>query len=139
MILAFSRLKYLLAESDLNVSDLHRRLAKRGARIRLKILYDLCQESRALDRLDLRVAGAVCQFFKVSLNELITFENGRGNLRRFSAAKQKRLNALMTRNNDGDLDRSELKELKRLVSEAEAINLRNTCILAEQKQQFMPK
>ena len=106
--------------------------------VNVKSLYRLSSEHRPLERLDLRVAGMICHVCKVPLSDLISFENGHGKLRRFSAAKQKRLDVLMTRNNDGDLGRAELLELKALVREAEEMNLKNARVLARQKQQLMP-
>jgi len=53
-----------------------------------------------------------------------------GGLQRFSAAKQKRLDTLMTKNNEGQVTPEELEELRSLVHEAEAMTLVNARALA---------
>jgi hypothetical protein len=72
----------------------------------------------------------VCE---VPLSELITFETPKGTLHRLSAAKQKRLDTLMTKNNKGQLTDGEREELRALVREAEEITLANARILAGQR------
>jgi hypothetical protein len=133
MVVAFSRLKRVLGERDLTVPELHRRIRKRGMRINLKSLYRLAHDQEPVERLDLRVAGAVCEICDVPLSELIAFIANPVKLQRISAAKQKRLDVLMSKNNDGKLNRTELKELRALVKEAEEITLTNARILAGQK------
>jgi Cro/C1-type helix-turn-helix DNA-binding protein len=134
MVHAFSRLKRVLDEQNLTVPALHRRLLEQGLRINVKSLYRLSNDRQPLQRLDLRVAGAICQVFALSLSELITFEAPRRKLRRLAAAKQKRLDALMARSNEGKLTPSEGQELRALVREAEEIMLDNARHLAEQRQ-----
>jgi hypothetical protein len=69
----------------------------------------------------------------VPLSELITFGTPKGMLHRLSAAKQKRLDTLMTKNNKGQLTDGEREELRALVREAEEITLANARILAGQR------
>jgi hypothetical protein len=136
MVKAFSRLKRVLDEQNLTVPALHRRLRQHGVRVNLKSLYRLSNDRRPLQRLDLRLAGAICQEFTLPLSELIVFETPARKLRRLSAAKQKRLDALMARNNDGTLSKAEAQELRTLVREAEEILLANARQLAKQREQL---
>jgi hypothetical protein len=136
MVQAFSRLKRVLAEQNLTVPELHRRMEQQGLRINLKSLYRLSNDRQPLQRLDLRVAGAICQVFALPLSELIVFTTPGNKLRRLAARKQKRLEALMARNNEGLLTDAEEKELRALVREAEEIMLDNARQLAEQREQL---
>jgi hypothetical protein len=136
MVHAFSRLKRVLDERHMTVPELHRHLLKRGLRINLKSLYRLSDDRQPLQRLDLRVAGAICQTFTLPLSELIAFEAPDKKLRRLAAGKQKRLDALMARSNEGTLTKAERQELRALVREAEEIMLDNARRLAEQRQQL---
>lgn len=134
---AYSRLKQVLDERQMSVPELHRRIGKQGLRINLKSLYRLSYEHQLLERLDLRVAGAICQVCEVPLSDLITFEGSRRRLQRFSAVKQKRLDTLMTKNNEGQVTPEELEELRSLVREAEAMTLGNARALARQRQRLV--
>jgi Cro/C1-type HTH DNA-binding domain len=139
MILAFSRLKRVLGEQKMSVPELHRRITQQGVHVNLKSLYRLVHEHEPLERLDLRVAGAVCEVCRVPLSELILFTSEHAKLQRLSALKQKRLDALMAKNNDGKLNRTEQDELRALVHDAEEITLANARILAGQRAQFVPR
>ncbi len=136
MVHAFSRLKRVLEGQNMTVPALHRRLREQGLRINVKSLYRLSNDRQPLQRLDLRVAGAICQVFALRLSELITFEAPQKKLRGLAAAKQKRLDALMARSNDGKLTAAEAEELRTLVREAEEIMLDNARQLAEHRQQL---
>jgi hypothetical protein len=120
----------------MSVPELHRRMRKQGLRINLKSLYRLNKDQQPLERLDLRVAGAICQIFDLPLSELIAFESPRTKLRRLAARKQKRLDTLMGRSNEGLLTSAEKQELRSLVREAEEIMLDNARRLAGQRQQL---
>jgi hypothetical protein len=136
MVQAFSLLKRVLNEQNLTVPELHRRLRQQGQRINLKSLYRLNNDRQPLQRLDLRVAGAICQAVALPLSELITFEAPRKKLRRLTSEKQKRLDTLMAGSNEGRLTNAEKQELRALVREAEEIMLDNARRLAEQRQQL---
>jgi hypothetical protein len=131
---AFSRLKRVLGERQLTVSELHRRIRQRGWRVNRKSLYRLSNESQPLERLDLGVAGAICSVCAVPLSDLIAFETTPRKLRRLAAAKQKRLDTLMAKNNEGLLTKAERQELRGLVREAEDITLANARLLAGQRE-----
>jgi hypothetical protein len=136
MLHAYSRLKQLLADQELTVPQLSRRIEQEGLRVNLKCLYRLNNDRQPVERLDLRVAGVICQVCRVPISELITFEPPRPRLRRFSADKQKRLDLLMTKNNDGKLTKAEQSELKSLVREAEELTLENARTLASQRREL---
>ncbi len=136
MMQAFSRLKRVLNEQNMTVPELHRRMRQRGLRINLKSLYRLNNDQQPLQRLDLGVAGAICQVFDLPLSELIAFEPTKTKLRRLATAKQKRLDTLMAKSNDGKLTSAERHELQTLVREAEEIMLANARQLAQQRQQL---
>ena len=125
MVQAFSRLKRVLGERRMSVPELQRRLEQHGLIVNLKSLYRLARDDQPLERLNLRVAGMICQVCEVPLSNLIAFEMTEARLRRLSSAKQRRLDALMAANNAGRLSPSERKELQGLVREAEEIALSN--------------
>jgi len=133
---AYSRLRSLLHDQNMTVPELHRRMSTQGTRINLKSLYRLSDDRQPLQRLDMRVAGALCQVFDLPLSDLITFEIPQQKLRRLTASKQKRLDALMAKNNEGTLTKAESEELKMLVRETEEIMLANARQLAEQRRQL---
>jgi hypothetical protein len=130
---AYSRLKRLLGERKITVPELYKRIKQRGMHVNLKSLYRLSREHQPLARLDLRVAGAICQVCEVPLSELIIFETPEATLHRLSAAKQTRLDMLMAKNNEGQLTDGEREELQVLVREAEEMTLANARILAGQR------
>ena len=134
MVHAFSQLKRVLGERKLSIPQLQRRLEERGLIVNLKSLYRLAKDDQPLERLNLRVAGMICQVCDVSLSKLIAFELTDIRLRRLSTAKQRRLDVLMDRNNQGQLTSAERKELQVLVRDAEEIALSNARKLAGQRQ-----
>jgi hypothetical protein len=136
MLRAYSRLKQLLAQQELTVSELARRIRRQGQPVNLKSLYRLRNDQQPLQRLDLRLAGVICQVCQVPLSELIMFEKPRPRLRRLPAGRQKRLDVLMAKNNDGQLTRAEQGELEDLVREAEQITLENARLLAGQRREL---
>ena len=138
MVQAFSQLKRVLGERRLSVPQLQRRLEEHGLTVNLKSLYRLAKDDQPLERLNLRVAGMICQVCDVPLSKLIAFELAEARLRRLSTAKQNRLDALMDKNNDGLLTSAERKELKALVRDAEEIALCNARKLAGQRRSLTP-
>ena len=136
MLHAYSRLKQVLAEQELTVSQLYRRIQRQRLRVNLKSLYRLSNDRQPVERLDLRVAGVICQVCQVPLSDLITFESPNRRLRRFPSNKQKRLDLLMAKNNDGRLNSAEQSELQSLVREAEELTLENARTLATQRREL---
>lgn len=133
---AYSRLKGLLTQQRLSIPELHRRIRSQGVVINIKSLYRLSDEHHPLERLDMRVAGAICQVCAVPLSDWIVFEDEDGKLRSLSAEKQKRLDILMAQNNAGTMIEAERNELQALVREAEEITLTNARLLAKQRQRL---
>ena len=138
MVQAFSQLKRVLGERRLSVPQLQRRLEEHGLTVNLKSLYRLAKDDQPLERLNLRVAGMICQVCDVPLSKLIAFELAETRLRRLSAAKQNRLDALMDKNNEGVLTSAERRELRALVRDAEEIALSNARKLAGQRRSLTP-
>jgi hypothetical protein len=135
-MIAYSRLKHLLTQQKLSIPELHRRIRSQGLEINIKSLYRLGDEHQPLERLDMRVAGAICQVCAVPLSDWIVFEEEDGKLRMLSTTKQARLDGLMAQNNAGALSESERSELQALVREAEEITLTNARLLAKQRQRL---
>jgi DNA-binding Xre family transcriptional regulator len=133
---AYSRLKRVLSQKKMSVPELQRRIRQRGLNINLKSLYRLSDEQQPLERLDMRVAGAICEVCDVSLSDLIVFETHSPTLYTLPEARQKRLDELMPRHNGGELTEAELEELRGLVHEAEEITLRNARLLQQQRQRI---
>ena len=103
MIQAYSRLRCVLDKRDMTVPALHRLICQRGEKVNIKSLYRLSKDHVAVDRLDLRVAWLICEICRVPLSELVVYEKPPHRLRRLAASKQKRLDTLMSGNNDGTL------------------------------------
>ena len=133
MIKAYSRLQSILDKREITVSELRRRLAERGVAVNIKTLYRLNDSHEPVHRLDLTVAGAICDVCEVDLNALVSFDDLGGRFLRLSSAKQRRLDELMDANNEGQLRSAEKRELAELVEETEQITLHNARLLATQK------
>ncbi len=138
MTIAHSRLKTILGQRRMNVPELERRIRRRGIKVNIKSLYRLSDEHAQIERLDLKLAAAICEECGVSLGELITFAHPQETLRQLSTDKQKRLDFLMKRSNEGRLRPSERKQLHALVTEAEEITLAIARFLACHRKQLQP-
>jgi len=135
---AYSRLRILLAKLNWTVFQLHRRLAAEGFAVNIKSLYRLASEE-PLEKIDLRIAAAICSVCKVTFGELITLEKPRAQLRQLDAKTQARLNELMERGNDGTLTARQKKEFELLAEKAHRISLENARVLqAERKRGRVP-
>ena len=137
MITAYSRLQAILDKQALTVPELRRRLAERGLEVNIKSLYRLKDAHEPLQRLDLTVAGAICEVCEVELSALVSFDRLGGRLQRLSRAKQQRLDELMDANNAGRLRKAEQRELAELVDETQKITLHNARLLAAQKRKAL--
>ena len=60
MVQAYSQLKRVLSKRQITIPELHRLLKQSGMQVNVKSLYRLNQEHQPVERLDLRVAGAIC-------------------------------------------------------------------------------
>lgn len=135
---AYSRLKRLLTQQRMSVPELHRRMRTQGLHVNVKSLYRLSNDSQPVDRLDMRVAGAICQVCAVPLSDWIVFEEEAETFHTLATEKQARLETLMTKNNAGTLTDRERDELHTLVREAEEITLSNARLLAQQQRRLEP-
>ncbi len=135
---AYSRLNRLLKAQRLSVQELHRRIISLGISVNIKSLYRLSDENRSIDRLDMRVAGAICQACTVALSEWIAFEDEQGSMRSMALYKQKKLEHMMNQNNNSLLTDVEFAEFQILVREAEEISLYNARLLAQKRVKFGP-
>lgn len=133
MMNAYSRLKRVLQQKQWSVPELHRRMRGRGYRVNVKSLYRLNDDIHPVERLDMRVASAICQVCAVPLSDWLVFEEDTNHFRTLTADKQARLNVLMVRNNAGALSPAERSELQTLVDEAEEITLANARLLVAQR------
>jgi DNA-binding Xre family transcriptional regulator len=129
---ASSNLRVVLAEKNLSVLDLHKTLQARGFSVNVKSLYRLA-DAAPLAKVDLRIVNAICQALELELGELIQLQKSTAGLQRLDAALQTRMDALLERNNEGDLTEAEREALTGLVEEAQRISLHNGRVLLEQK------
>ena len=87
---AFSRLKWVLERQGLTTADLVRRVSEQGDRINAKSLYRLADPEEPLEKVDMRVIGAVCQALSVDIGDILTF-NEPEIIEQFGAEKQARM------------------------------------------------
>lgn len=136
MLVAYSRLQEILHKKRLSVPELHRRMLQQNRRVNIKSLYRLNDAQQPLTRLDLRVAGAICQLCDVTLADLVDFSGQGATLATLAEEKQQRLDTLMDKNNQGKLGRKEQRELQDLVRETQEITLHNARILTQQQRRL---
>lgn len=137
MLEAYSRLRFLLEQQSLTQAELQRRLAEQERAFNVKTLYRLADPDRPLERVDLRVVGAICRILGIGLGDLIVFAEPSGSaLRSLPDDKQRRLDELMERHNDGQVTEDTLDELRALVAEAEEIARSNARRLAEHRRRL---
>ena len=136
---AYSRLKFVLTARHMTTADLVRRVQEQGDRVNPKSIYRLADPEEVLEKVDMRVVGAVCQALQISLGDLLTFEEPIV-MDEFSADRQARMNVLMARHHarsDGPLAPKELAELEGLVEEAEAVARGNARRLAARRRRLL--
>ncbi|BDI30198.1 hypothetical protein CCAX7_22490 [Capsulimonas corticalis] len=136
---AFSRLKRVLDAQGLNTADLVRRVAEQGDRINAKSIYRLADPEEPLEKVDMRVIGAVCQALGIGIADILTFDEPTI-VEDLGAAKQARMDALMARHSERSgpgLTAAELTELEKLVGEAETIALGNARRLAARRRRLL--
>jgi hypothetical protein len=129
---AYSRLRIVLAKMNVTVFQLHRRLAAADFAVNIKSLYRLASDE-PIQKIDLRIAAAICGVCGVELGELITLEKPLAQLRQLDARTQSRLEKLMAKNNDGKLTAGEKKEFGRLAEKAHRISIENARILVAER------
>lgn len=134
--LAWSNLPDILAERNLSVSELQRKLEEKGFSFNIKTLYRLAGQ-RPLRRLDLSVIyGLVRTLDLQGLDQLITLEKPKAVFKRLPEDKQRLLDELLDKNNAGTLSRVERKKLVELVSLSQKISLYNAKILTFEKKKL---
>jgi hypothetical protein len=101
-----------------------------------KTVYRLVDPDRPVRQVETRVADAVCRALDIEMGELLVFAEPLALvLQTLPEAKQRRLDELMGRHSEGELDVHEREELRRLVEETEQIGLTNAQRLIEHRRQ----
>ncbi len=119
---AYSRLRFLLEERGLTRAELRRRMAASRPALNGAALSRLLNPDRLLAPEDIEVAGFICHALGVELDDLVVFvEPSPALLQTLPKRQQQRLNELMDRHNEGQLNDEELDALRTLVAEADAI------------------
>jgi hypothetical protein len=134
---AFSRLKVILDEKGLSAADVVRRIAEQGDRINPKSVYRLVDPEEPLEKVDMRVIGAVCQALSIGIGDVLTFDEPTI-IEEMPAASQARMDELMVRHKSGShpLSEPEIADLRRLVDEAEAVARGNARRLANRRRRL---
>jgi len=126
----WSNLGMLLAEHNMSVLALHKRLQEKGVSVNLKSLYRLAG-SQPLQKFDARIVKPICFVLGVDLSELISLEKPKLGLLKLDPVTQARITNLLDKNNQGTITKRERAELERLVDKAEKISLHNARALIE--------
>ena len=126
----WSNLGMLLAEHNISVLALHKRLQENGVSVNLKSLYRLAG-SQPLQKFDARIVKPICLVLGIGLSELFSLEKPELSLLKLDPVTQARITNLLDKNNQGTITKRERAELERLVDKAERISLHNARALAE--------
>jgi DNA-binding Xre family transcriptional regulator len=129
---AYSRLGFILALENGSVLGLQRKLEAVGVSVNVKSLYRLA-DAAPLQKIDLRIVAGICKVFGIALDDLITFEKPKAQLQHLDAKSQARLDALMSKNNEGPITAGERKEFLALADQAHRISMENTRILIAER------
>jgi hypothetical protein len=126
----WSNLGMLLAEHNMSVLALHKRLQEKGVSVNLKSLYRLAV-SQPLQKFDARIVKPICLVLGIDLSELISLEKPELSLLKLDPVTQARITKLLDKSNLGTITKRERAELERLVDKAEKISLHNARALVE--------
>jgi hypothetical protein len=126
----WSNLGMLLAEHNMSVLALHKRLQEKGVSVNLKSLYRLAV-SQPLQKFDARIVKPICLVLGIDLSELISLEKPELSLLKLDPVTQARITNLLDKSNLGTIIKRERAELERLVDKAEKISLHNARALVE--------
>jgi DNA-binding Xre family transcriptional regulator len=129
---AYSQLGMILARENVSVLALQRKLAAAGVPVNVKSLYRLAEDA-PLQKIDLRIAAAICRTLDIALDDLISLDKPKAQLRRLDAKRQARLDALMDKNNEGRLTTLERKEFVALADMAHRISIENARTLLTER------
>jgi DNA-binding Xre family transcriptional regulator len=132
---AYSQLGMILARENVSVLALQRKLAATGVPVNVKSLYRLAEDA-PLQKIDLRIVAAICRTLEIALDDLISLDKPRAQLRRLDAKRQARLDALMDKNNEGQLTALERKEFVALADMAHRISLENARTLLTERRRM---
>lgn len=128
-----SALPGILARQRLTVADLVRRIEESGQHFDRKTVYRLAR-GEPVRTLNLPVVAAIGRALKLSdPGKLILWSTPAATpprLQRVDARTQARLNELMARNTEGELDAAERRELAKLGQAVEKLSLENARLLA---------
>ncbi len=126
----WSNLGMLLAERNMSVLALHKRLQDKDVSVNLKSLYRLAG-SQPLQKFDARIVKPICLILGIDLSELIPLEKPKLSLLKLDAATQARITNLLDKSNQGTISKRERTDLEHLVEKAEKISLHNARALVE--------
>ena len=104
--LLWSNLGMLLAEHNMSVLALHKRLQEKGVVVNLKSLYRLTG-SQPLQKIDARIVKPICLVLGVDLSELIPLEKPKLSLLKLDPATQARITGLLDKNSQGTITKRE--------------------------------
>jgi len=134
---AYSRLKVVLEQNHQTTADLVRKIAEQGDRINPKSIYRLAVAEEPIEKVDMRVIGAICQALDIGIGDIITFEEPEI-IEQFSLDKQQRMDNLSARFAAKDpLSAEEFGELRLLVDQAEEIARGNARRLANRRRRLL--
>jgi len=126
---AYSTFPDLLADLRLTVAEAHQRLVARGFKFDKKTLYRLASHE-PIQTISAPLVGAVCEEFKIGLDDLLVWRPPTPKLHRIDEKTQARLDVLMSRNNEGTITAAERKELALLGDKVERLSLENAKMLS---------
>jgi hypothetical protein len=126
---AYSTFPDLLASLRLTVAEAHQRLVARGFKFDRKTLYRLASHE-PIQTISAPLIGAVCDEFKIGLDDLLVWEPPTPKLHRIDEKTQVRLDTLMAKNNEGTISAAERKELVSLGDKVERLSLENAKMLS---------
>ncbi len=130
--IAYSRLPDVLQKCQLQVQGLHRKLREIGLNVNPKSLYRLTT-SDPVQKIDTRILAGICKTCDVKIQDVIVFEKPHPTLMKLNDSEQKRLNQLMSRNNEEKLSSKEASELNVLTEKAHQLTMHNARTLVAQR------
>lgn len=129
---AYSHLAAVLNHRKIAIPELRKQMRNLGVPVNIKSLYRLAS-SEPLQKIDLRIVGAICRTCRVGIQELIDFNKPKAVLKRLDPLDQKSLDELMSKNNEGTLTSAERRKFECLMEDAHEITLANARLLAAQR------
>ena len=129
---AYSHLAAILSSRNIAIPELRRQMKRLGVPVNIKSLYRLIS-AEPVQKIDLRIVGAICQTCHVGIQDVIDFSRPKPSFQRLETQAQKRLDELMSKNNEGTLTASERKEFNALAERAHQLTMANARLLAAQR------